>query len=681
MAMDFFQHQDDAKRRTKVLVFYFILAVIAIIISVYLSYTLIFGGIQKYAENKNGMTEDAPILLWDTTRFVVISGATLILVLFGSLFKIMELRGGGSAVALMMGGRLLDMGSGDPAERKLLNVVEEMSIASGTPMPPVYVMDDELAINAFAAGDSPENAVIGVTRGCMNILSRDELQGVIAHEFSHIMNGDMKLNIKLIGILNGILIIGLLGYGIFRMCLYSGATSSRRNSKEGGGRIAILVFGLLIMAIGYVGVFFGKLIKSAVSRQREYLADASAVQFTRNPDGIGGALKKIGGLSSGSEIQNAKAPEISHLFFSNGLSSSFMEAMSTHPPLPDRIKRIDPNFDYEYPELSEDDHFDHESELAAGVSGFSASSTIAAPTARTQAPTASSVSPPPIPQFLSEITIDPEAILQQVGTPGPQHLEYARAIHASIPEKIMTLAREAYGARAVVYALLLNHEDEFQRKQLERLSQHADPAVYEETIRLIPDIVHIQPQQRLPIVDIALASLQNMAISQYDAFKQNVTYLVEVDDEIDLFEYVIQHIILKHLEPHFYPAKKTKTEYFSLKAVADQCAIILSILARVGNTEDEKINDAINLAKQKLPDIASSISLLPPDQCSLHEFDNALKDLQKVSVNHKRAILNACILCVAEDKIITINEAELLRTIADSLDCPMPPILPGQELE
>ena len=214
-----------------------------------------------------------------------------------------------------------------------------MAIASGTPTPPVYMMQEEPGINAFAAGFTPSDAVVGVTRGCVGQLSRDELQGVIGHEFSHILNGDMRLNIRLMGVLFGILVVGLIGSILLRSSLYGSALQSR--SSRGNSTQVLLIIGGVLMLVGFIGTLVGNLIKASVSRQREFLADASAVQFTRNPSGIAGALKKIGGFEAGSEMMNPHAPESSHMFFGRAVSSGFNSLFATHPPLEERIARLD----------------------------------------------------------------------------------------------------------------------------------------------------------------------------------------------------------------------------------------------------------------------------------------------------------------------------------------------------
>ena len=334
--MDFFTHQDRARRNTRRLVALFVLAVIAIVAAVYLA-VVVFLMTTEAGEyiSQGGLA--APQVL------VPVVAGTLFVIAAGSGYKTLQLSEGGPAVARLLGGKPLDPNTREADERRVLNVVEEMAIASGTPVPEVYLLAQEQGINAFAAGRTPADAVVGVTEGTARHLSRDELQGVVAHEFSHILNGDMRLNLRLIGVIHGILVISMIGYFVMR----SGGGSSRGRKKGGAG--AVVILGLALYVIGWIGVFFGRLIKAGVSRQREFLADAAAVQFTRNPLGISGALQKIGGLGAGSRIAHRRAEEASHLFFSNALKKSFLGLTATHPPLEERIRRIDPSFDGTFP--------------------------------------------------------------------------------------------------------------------------------------------------------------------------------------------------------------------------------------------------------------------------------------------------------------------------------------------
>src|SRR5205823_2467477 len=336
--VDFFDRQDKARRNTTLLVFYFVLAVLSLLLAVNVVVSLLFIGFTNYGlviRNLNPVSSANELSLpWSHGELLfLVTIGTLSVILIGSVFKTLQLARGGSAVAELLGGRLIDSNTTDADERKLLNVVDEMSIASGVPVPQVYLMDGEAGINAFAAGHSTSDAAISVTRGCMKLLSRDELQGVIAHEFSHILNGDMRLNLRLMGLVFGILCLTVIGRILIRA----------QRSK-----FLLPIIGVSLIVIGWAGVFFGRLIQAAVSRQREALADAAAVQFTRNPAGLAGALKKI--LIHGSRIDSPHAEEASHLFFANGLDTSIF---ATHPLLTDRIRALRPTFDGKSPRAIE----------------------------------------------------------------------------------------------------------------------------------------------------------------------------------------------------------------------------------------------------------------------------------------------------------------------------------------
>jgi len=325
--MDFFEQQEKARRSSKVLVVYFVMAVACIIASVYFASLLIFHGTQTQQQLGAPIPE---LVLWDPKLFLYVAVGTLGVVVLGSLYKTAALSKGGSAVAESLGGRLVNPNTTNPDERKLRNVVEEMAIASGVAVPKVYVLDDESGINAFAAGHAQGDAAIGVTLGCMTLLNRDELQGVIGHEFSHILNGDMRMNLRLMGVVFGIVCLAVIG----RVLIFT---------RGGKGKNPLMLLGLALIVIGAIGAFFGRLIQAALSRQREFLADASAVQFTRNAAGLSMALQKIG--RTGSRVESAHAGEAAHMFFENGLGKPFLGMLATHPAIEERIRAIDPAWD------------------------------------------------------------------------------------------------------------------------------------------------------------------------------------------------------------------------------------------------------------------------------------------------------------------------------------------------
>jgi Zn-dependent protease with chaperone function len=653
MSTRFFENQDAARRNTKRLVFLFCLAVVAIAAMLYVLAVFLTG-----VQQPDRYTREVEIALqwWQPDLLVAVGLATLAVVAGGSLYKISQLRGGGSVVAEALGGTLIASDTSDPDQRRLLNVVEEMAIASGTPAPPVYLLRDEQGINAFAAGFTPSDAVIGVTRGCVQQLSRDELQGVIAHEFSHILSGDMSLNIRLMGVIHGILIIGIIGYFLLRSSMF--ASYGRQRGGRDSSAMAMLAAGVGLMVIGFLGTFFGNLIKASVSRQREFLADASAVQFTRNPGGIAGALKKIGGFDGGSTLQSPNAPESSHLFFSQGLRSGLQLLFSTHPPLDQRIRRLDPSWE-----------------------GGEAGARSAVPGARPAAAGAAAAfatdgAPQPLSSALPAAA-DGSA-LDQVGQPTVAHIAYAAALVRGLPPAVTAATHEPYGARAVIYALLIDRDDDSRKRQLEQLARFGEAGIDRETRRLLPEIESLDTRVRLPLIDMALPALSALSPSQYQAFKTNVRALVAADQKIDLFEWTLQRILLAHLRPHFERVRPPRVRYSSLRRLTPQCSVVLSILAYVGSRSDAQLRAAFEQGASHLRGI--ELALLPRDRCGLADLDPALQRLAEANPSSVRQLLMACAACITADQKVTQTEGELLRAIADALGCPMPPLLPGQPL-
>jgi Zn-dependent protease with chaperone function len=657
--VDFFERQDQARRNTKWLVLYFVAGVAALIAVVYLACAAIFLGVNSrhhrdYVEEQQLQPTD----LWDPKLFLGVAVGTLAVIGLGSAFKTLELARGGSAVATMLGGEPVSPATTDPDERRLLNVVEEMAIAAGVPVPQVYVLRAERGINAFAAGHSTSDAVVTVTEGSLRLLSRDELQGVIGHEFSHVLNGDMRLNLRLMGAIFGILCLAVVG----RILLYTRG-SSRRD------RNALPLLGLALLVIGGIGVFFGRLIQAAVSRQRESLADASSAQFTRNPAALASALKKIGGLSYGSKLEAPHAQEACHMFFSNGLGESFLHLMDTHPPLVDRIKALDPSFDGVFPPVDLPESRPGIGPAAAGLSPLFAglSPLPGAPATRPVAGLGGRGVPP---------VIAAHAVVAHAGTPTTAHLQYAADLRNSIPAKLREEARDPLGACVLIYALLLSDDEAARRKQIDELASATSAAVVQETLRVLPDVQAVASKAKLPLADLALPGLRSLSRSQFEQFRGAVQTLVESDEEIDLFEYVLQKIVLRHLEPHFYQARKPVIQYYALKPLVPDCAVLLSALAQVGQSEPDKVEFAFQQGAQVLSSVAQTpLTQVPESECQLEQVDAALDRLSQAVPQIRKNVLNACAQTVAADGVVQELEAELLRAIADALDCPLPPFL------
>ncbi|MCA9284197.1 MAG: M48 family metallopeptidase [Phycisphaerales bacterium] len=655
--MDFFRSQEVARRKTGRLIVLFVAAVMVIIV---LAYVVVAGVlIAAGAYHGNGRSTDWTDLS-DPLLLVAIGAGTLLLVGGGSFFKLIQLRnGGGAAVAEGVGGRLVNTSTTDFVERRLLNVVEEMAIASGTPVPPVYLLDEESGINAFAAGFSPAEAVVGVTRGGAERLSRDELQGVIAHEFSHILNGDMRLNIRLIGILHGILVIGLLGQILLRAGVYGGGGSRRSSRNKGSATAVILGIGAGLAVVGFAGTFFGNWIKAAVSRQREFLADASAVQFTRNPSGIAGALKKIGGFVGHARIANPNAAQASHMFFGRALTTGLSAIFSTHPPVEDRIRRIDPSWDGRFVESRPVRHGD-----AAEKIDLSRSATAGHPPGRG------------VEMVLGAAAV--ESLVRRIGNPAPVHVEYAKELLAAIPPALASAAREPFGSQAVVVGLLTSDDAEVRAAQGACLLRLGEPGVREEWERLLPTVRSLEGRLRLPVLEAAIPALGAMSPTQYERFRALVVEFCRADKRLDLFEWCLQRIVLGGLDLKFGRAPRRAVHYYALARLGPECEQLLSVLARVGTRSPEDARRAFASAADVL---GAELSFLPADQCELRRLDEAVGRLARTAPRLKRELVRACETCIAADRRITAEEAELLRAVVVVLGCPMPPVLPGEVIE
>ena len=658
--MDFFERQEKAHRNTKLLVAYFVIGVTLLIVAMYLASLVIFAGVSS--RHHHYYDDQVQFALWNPRLFFGVVAGTLAIIIIGSSFKTAQLAQGGSAVAEMLGGRLVNSNTTDPDERKLMNVVEEMSLASGVPVPHVYVLDDEKGINAFAAGHSTSDAVVTVTRGCMKLLTRDELQGVIGHEFSHILNGDMRLNLRLMGVIFGILCLAVVG----RVLLQLRGGNSRNRS-------ALPLFGLVLLALGWIGVIFGRLIQAAVSRQREFLADASSVQFTRNPAGLSGALQKIGGLSYGSKLEAAHADEASHMFFSNGVGSSLFGLMETHPPLEERIRAIDPGFDGNFPRVS----ISEEEQPVSPVSPRLARSPIPFPFPFPGMPPAGAALGGFAPPVIAAHTVMPN-----LGAATTAHLHYAVAMRDSFPPAVRSAARDPLGASAMVYGLLLGADPELRGKQLQLVAQNTSDAIRRETERLLPEVDSVATQAKLPLVDLALPALRHFSPAQFEQFSKTIQALIDSDGKMDLHEYVLQKIVLRHLDPQFNGARKPVLQYYALKPLAPDCGVLLSALAHAGADDPAQAEAAFRQGAQLLSYGAQAeLGFLAPGQCDLPQVETALNRLCQAVPQIKKNVLNACALTVAADGVIQETEAELLRAIADTLDCPMPPFLLPKEEE
>jgi Zn-dependent protease with chaperone function len=635
--MDFFENQEQARKKTALLLFLYVFALSAVIVLIYLATNLSLhlwkGGVFR--------------VHWDLRLFMLVSPIVAAIILFGSVYQYNKLsEGGGDAVAQMLGAVPVGHGTEDILEQRLLNIVQEMSLAAALPMPRVYIMKDDASINAFAAGLTQNHAVVAVTRGSLEQLSRDELQGVIAHEFSHILNGDMRLNMQLMGIIGGLTVIHFLGRLLFEI---TGRSTNRRSGNAG---LVILVMGLLLMAAGWLGVLFSQIIKSAVSRQREFLADAAAVQFTRNPSGIAGALKKIAGWTEGTRIKSVRAQEASHIFFSNTLTGVWQSLFATHPAIEVRIQRIDPRSEYQ--------HAAGEGRAAAASASGSVSSLAGTTTRPSGAP------------------VTAEKIISSVGTPDAYHVSHASKMLAGLPGTIKTALSDSAGACSLVYCMLLNKEEAIRSSQLQWLEQQEDKEPVEKIAVISPVMDSIGREHWMPLVDLAIPVLRGIPPAQYASFKNNVQHLAEADRDLSLFEYTLQCTLLRRIESS---GTKTgsppKIMYNKPSHIEEELRLFFSILAWNGSADPAAVSTAFGRATAMMKNGKKPLSILPKEQCNIGALDVALGVLHAASPQLKQAVLRATVECISDDSRVTVDEAELLRAVADAMDCPVPPLVPG----
>ncbi|WP_375506835.1 M48 family metallopeptidase [uncultured Nostoc sp.] len=629
--MNFFEHQDRARQNTQQLIGLFSLSIAVMIMAIYIATLFLF--------------RMAPRVWWHPGLFLYVAGITIIAIALASLYKIAYLREGGSVIAQELGGRLLIPDMADEQGRQLLNIVEEMAIASGISVPEVYLLERETSINAFAAGFTPNDAVIGVTRGTLQHLNRDELQGVIGHEFSHILNGDMRLNLRLMGLLHGILFIYLTGELLWQI------RGSFRLGKEDKG-LPLWAFGLALMAIGSIGLFCGRLIKAAVSRQREFLADASAVQFTRNPNGLTGAFQKLQKMDSRLIAPGAEAA--SHMFFGNALNPSFWENMfSTHPPLAERIRR---------------------------VGGLNVSNLAAMPS-RNQVRSPSQESQTM--GFAGGDSATPAQVVNQVGSVTPEHFAHAQALLSQLPESLRLGVREQESAMAIALALALDTENiEIQQRQIAWLREVQPAELVDKTLELSSEISQLDPRIRLPLVDLAVPVLRQNSAKECQRLCKCIHGLVVATGSLSLWHFVLQLILWHRLQPSINPTSVITVEFTSIEEIWPDSLLVLSVIARIGYSQPDASTEDIAYAFRsgvfRLPKAGEQEKPDTPLTCNFTELKKSIERLRLASPKLKQAIVDACAHTVLLDNKVTQSEADLLRAIAMTLDCPIPPFLNPQ---
>ena len=641
--MNFFEAQDQARRTSRRLVFLYLLSVAAIVVGV----TLLVGVVLFNIGNASNMASPGAFV---GERWQVLLGIALITTLIiggATAYKTAALSGGGGRVAKDLGGTQVSNDVGDPLRQRLRNVVEEMAIASGVPVPEIYVLEQESGINAFAAGYAPGDAAIAVTRGALEVLNRDELQGVIGHEFSHVLNGDMRLNIRLMGVLFGIMVLSLIGRMMLRGGRW-GALSSRRSKNAS----AVMLIGGGLAVFGMIGIFFARIIKASVSRQREYLADASAVQFTRQTDGIANALKKIGGYNAGSYLRATDPEEISHMLFGTG--SRLAGLFATHPPLTDRIRALDPSFrESDYPRVDTRTRKVAREQAAAEDSRIGAAAGFAA------APAA----------------VSADTVAASVGQPTQEQLEYASHLRSSVPEVLYDAAHSSELAYLLTVALILDRSGKVLPRQLglaeDRLGEQRTALVE----KFYAELQQIGAEYRLPLLEIAFPALRRRPPPQLVYLVELAERMIEVDGDIDLYEYCFYRVLVASLDQAMHPTRKQARRKATRKPVRAAAVDLLRIVARLGHEDERRAEAAFRAGLKRFGAWASAASWEPGARFSHLELDRQLDLLTALNGDGRQMLIEAVTLVVLFDRKLTVAESELLRAVCASLECPLPPVL------
>lgn len=637
--VNFFEYQEQARRQSRWLVFLFILAVLIIIVVIDVAILVAFGFMnieeQQFVFSTQTLKANIPVLLGG-------AAVTAAVIAIASLFKTVSLRSGGGKVARDLGGVLVEADARDPLRRRLYNVVEEIALASGIPVPEIYVLEQESGINAFAAGFSPADAAVAVTRGALEKLNRGELQGVIAHEFSHIFNGDMRLNIRLMGALFGILVLSLIGRRVLHGSYYVG-----RSKNSNGG--AIVLVAVAVMLVGYIGLFFGRWIKSAVSRQREYLADASAVQFTRDPDGIAGALKKIAVYSDASYL-NVETEEVSHMLFGDG---ERVKMFSTHPPLNNRIGRIDKSF-------KPDD-------LVTLAKRIQREGQAEAERAAKQQEKAESG---------GAGMFDAGNLVDQIGNPDFSRILMAAALAASIPDEISQAAHSNQWATEVLFYCLMDRDDEIRERQLLYVAQNMGSDSEARVRGLLSAAPELAREQRLPLLEIAIPELKRRPPDHVTKVLSTVKQLSEADGQTDVFEYLMAKIIAQHLWESVSPQQVKLSGKGSLDKVVDKALEVIAVLALHGNESEATVESAYRAGSEAL--LGDASVPVPAIEDWREVMDGALPALDQLKPPDKEKLVKSLIATVMADNKVAVTELELLRVVCSVIHVPLPMITGGE---
>jgi len=620
--VDFFREQDIARRNTRLLTLLFGVAVLVLIGMT----NLLLVGFVVFESGDGHSSLSTDVLDWQS--FFAVGAVITLIIGAVVLVNWINFARGGKQIAAALGGRLVQPSTDDPLEQRAANIVQEMALAANMPVPSLFVLDEEPGINAFAAGTSPANAVVAVTQGALTSLNRDQLQGVIGHEFSHILNGDMRLSIRLAAMLRGITFIGDVG----SILLHSASHRRRyRSSKKDDGRGAVLAIGLGLYLIGLLGGLMAGLIKSAISKQKEYLADASAVQFTRNPEGIGDALKIIGGYDAGTFVETARAEEMSHLFFGQ-VRHRLWSAFATHPPIEERIERIDPQWDGQFITVT--------------------------------APQTASAEEAKDPGHLAAVA----AIGATLAVAGSSQPDASEGVGGRDEDKLLLKeTKDSLGAMALVLGMAWDPQCE--ETQWRALSEVEIKGLAETTQRWCKTLRERSAAQRLHLLELCLPALRGISVPQYQTFRELLLSWISADGKTALSEWCLFQMVRHTLDAALLDARPARPKHKSLTAVSGELATALGTLAHLAEENTERAFERGQILLE-LP-----LTLPETPSLTVAEFGKAVDTLAGCYPLLKVQTLKAMAAVAADDGEISDLEITLVKAMAVVMDCPVPDVM------
>jgi Zn-dependent protease with chaperone function len=648
--VDFFAAQARARQQSRLLGWGFAACLLLVVLALN---AIVLSALRiAWATGKNAEPLEGSLTAWALAHpgtVLLVSLVTAGFIGVAGFTRHLQLRGGGGYVARSVGGVRVERGTPDARRRQLHNIVEEMALASGVPVPEIYVLEQDDSINAFAAGHTTANAAVAVTRGALLHLNRDQLQGVIAHEFSHVLNGDMRLSIRLMSMVFGLMAVSLAGRLLIRL-----SAASRGGSGRSRGVVPLLLIGVAIAIVGQIGFWAGRILQAWISRKRECLADASAVQFTRHPDGLRDALLRIAAQGTPHRSGASGMEEIAHML----LVPDTRRLLATHPSLEERVRELDPHVTRERFESLVRQAGE---QMKAGRVMDPAASFIASPSAAALAGSA--------------VPAAAALIAATTGAPAPLHLEQAIAVRHALPATLRASAEQPERAQALLLAIVMFADRGPHERRVACVRDQLGAAMADAVQQAAVVASELAPMLRLPAVLQLMPALRALPLAGRVQYVATLRELMRLDDGLSVFEYALEKIAIRALLPR--EGARDPHGRLALDDVAAALGIVFAVLARHGAASDESARHAYEAGLAPLlPRHRPGYSVIA-DWAPM--FDGALEELCRLRVAAKQLLIEGLVRSIAHDELLTPAEAELLRAICAVLECPLPPLLPAPQ--